>query len=119
MDARNEGADADDEDEEANEEGGEVFDTAVAVGVLAVGLFLGEFDADEDDERGEDVREVVGSVNEDGGGARKGADESFDDDEGEVEQNAKEAGADDFLIAVGHKIIITRKAISFSRNMVK
>ena len=62
---------ADDEDQRRDGKAGQIFDAGVAVGMLIVGRTLGEPEAQQRDERGGRVGQVVHGVGHDGHRARE------------------------------------------------
>ena len=85
---------AHEEDEHGNRQAGEVLDAAVAEGVVGVRLLARQLEAQERDDGGAGVGEVVEGVGGDGDGAGEGAGEEFTGKEQDVQSNAHRAAED-------------------------
>ena len=87
----------DGQDGDADHQPGKVFVPGVAVGVLGVRGLGGQPEADEADDVGRSVRQVVQSICHDGDGAEQGAGNQFADAEQQIAGHADQAGQ----VAVG------------------
>lgn len=85
--------DANGENEGGEDEGGDAFDSFVAVLVVAVGFFVGEFDADDYDDGADEVGDGVDGVGDHGGGVGEDAGEEFEGGEEDVGGDAVFGGA--------------------------
>lgn len=91
---------ADRENDRTDNKGGEIFVATVAVGVFAIRTTSGEFRADNSDDRGENVSQVVHGVEDDCVGGGDKADRHFEGDEDKIGDDADNASPNNNSLAV-------------------
>ena len=99
--ARIENADGDDKEGEADEHGGECLVFPVAVGVVAIFVFRGDFDKDNHDEIGDEIGEGVYSVGNHGAASSYDAGCDFGGREDEVDKESHPSDAGGFFLPNG------------------
>ena len=93
-----EGGDPRVQHQQRNDHGAQVFDPAVAEGVLPVRLLPGQLRPDDGDDRTGRVRQVVDRVHHDGDGIGRQADGRLEGRQKDVGRDPDDAGADDDLV---------------------